>query len=81
MLRITRLFPHRACTENNELIAIRTACEFYGWHEVFEDGFHTVYEARKDCVTDYPISVWYALKQSGSDDWDSFQRLETLPEG
>jgi len=49
----------------------------------FEDGFREVFaHARKSASADYPITVWYAFKQSDSDaDGSASTGWETLLEG
>jgi putative DNA methylase len=49
----------------------------------FEDGFRSVFErARESAREDFPITVWYAFKQSGtSEDGTSSSGWETLLEG
>lgn len=49
----------------------------------FEDGFRAVFErARSSASADFPITVWYAFKQSDSDeDGDASTGWETLLEG
>lgn len=49
----------------------------------FEDGFRAVFaRARKSASRDYPITVWYAFKQSDSDETgDASTGWETLLEG
>ena len=54
-----------------------------GAQEFFEDGFRSVFaHARTTAQTDYPITVWYAFKQSDSDaDGQASTGWETLLEG
>lgn len=54
-----------------------------GAREFFEDGFRTVFaRAREFARSDYPITVWYAFKQSESDvDGEASTGWETLLEG
>ena len=54
-----------------------------GAKEFFEDGFRKVFaHARKDAREDYPITVWYAFKQSDSDEaGEASTGWETLLEG
>lgn len=49
----------------------------------FEDGFRSVFaRARESATNEYPISVWYAFKQSDSDEsGESSTGWETLLEG
>lgn len=54
-----------------------------GAKKFFEDGFKDVFaNARKDANPDYPITVWYAFKQSDvSDDGVTSSGWETLLDG
>jgi putative DNA methylase len=54
-----------------------------GAKEFFEDGFRKVFaHARMDAREDYPITVWYAFKQSDSDEnGEASTGWETLLEG
>lgn len=54
-----------------------------GAKEFFEDGFRNVFaHARQAATEDYPITVWYAFKQSDSStDGESSTGWETLLEG
>lgn len=54
-----------------------------GAREFFEDGFRSVFaRARETAFDDYPITVWYAFKQSEDDDsGEASTGWETLLEG
>lgn len=54
-----------------------------GAREFFEDGFRRVFaQSREAAIDDYPITVWYAFKQSESDDsGEASTGWETLLEG
>jgi len=54
-----------------------------GAQKFFEDGFRDVFaHAREDAMDEYPITVWYAFKQSDSDDsGEASTGWETLLEG
>jgi putative DNA methylase len=55
----------------------------HGAKEFFESGFRRVFEkARKDALDDFPITVYYAFRQSDSDDdGQASSGWETLLEG
>ncbi len=54
-----------------------------GAQKFFEDGFRSVFaHARETAMPEYPIAVWYAFKQSDSDDnGEASTGWETLLEG
>lgn len=54
-----------------------------GAQRFFEDGFRSVFaRARESALEDYPITVWYAFKQSDADEsGESSTGWETLLEG
>ncbi len=54
-----------------------------GAHKFFENGFRDVFaHARETALSDYPIAVWYAFKQSEADaDGEASTGWETLLEG
>ncbi|MHB1164494.1 MAG: DUF1156 domain-containing protein [Candidatus Nanopelagicales bacterium] len=53
-----------------------------GAREFFEDGFRQVFaSARRSAMEDYPITVYYAFKQSEADDAGASTGWETLLEG
>lgn len=54
-----------------------------GAKEFFEEGFYSVFSrARKNAITGFPMTVYYAFKQStSSEDGDSSSGWETLLEG
>jgi putative DNA methylase len=54
-----------------------------GARQFFEDGFRSVFAgARETAMSDYPMTVWYAFKQSESDDaGEASTGWETLLEG